>query len=141
MDTTALRKKLHRLIEDAADEKLVALFEAFSAVETGQLPWWKDPETLEELDDRLKSYVAEQGPTYTLSNMILDTYFGYLKNLDPKTKKSLIQKLTKSLENESSKTFDLTTLFGAWEDEQSSDEIIATIKNARVNNTTLESFE
>tara|TARA_R110000850_G_scaffold218852_2_gene344384 strand:+ start:4538 stop:4963 length:426 start_codon:yes stop_codon:yes gene_type:complete len=141
MDTTAIRKKLHRLIEDAADEKLVALLEAFSAVETGQMPWWKDPETIKEPDDRLKSYVAEQGPTYTLSNMILDKYFGYLKNLDTKAKKSLIQRLTQSLENKSSKAFDLNSLFGAWEDEQSSDEIIAIIKNARVNNTTLESFE
>lgn len=69
MDKTALRKKLHRLIDDAADEKLAALLDAFSSVETGQLPWWKDPETLEELDDRLKSYVAEQGSTYTLEDV------------------------------------------------------------------------
>ncbi|MEX2350281.1 MAG: hypothetical protein WD554_05325 [Flavobacteriaceae bacterium] len=141
MDTTAIREKLHLLIEDASDEKIAALFEAFNALETGGLTWWKDPESIKEPYDRLESYVAEQGPTYTLSNMILDKYFGYLKNLDTKTKKSLIQKLTKSLENKSSKTFDLTTLFGVWEGEQSSDEIIAIIKNSRVNNNTLESFE
>jgi hypothetical protein len=135
MNTTALREKLHRLIEDATDEKLAALFEAFSSVETGQLPWWKEP------DDRLESSVAEQGPTYTLSNKILDTYFEYLKNLDTKTKKSLILKLTQSLEAKSSKDIDPDSLFGAWQDEQSSDEIIAAIKNARVNNTSLESFE
>jgi len=67
MDTTAIREKLHRLIEDANDEKLAALLEAFSAVETGQMPWWKDPETIKELDDRLKSFVAELGTTYRLS--------------------------------------------------------------------------
>jgi hypothetical protein len=55
MDTTALNEKLHRLIEDATDEKLAALFEALSSFETGQLPWWKDPETIKEPDDRLKS--------------------------------------------------------------------------------------
>ncbi len=141
MDATAIREKLHRLIEDASDEKLAALFEAFNAVETGGLPWWKDPETIKELDDRLKSYVAEQGPTYTLSNSILDKYFGYLKNLDTNAKKNLILKLTQSLEGKSSGDIDLNSLFGAWEDEQSSDEIIATIRKARVNNTTLESFE
>lgn len=141
MDATAIREKLHRLIEDASDEKLAALFEAFNAVETGGLPWSKEPETIKELDDRLKSYVAEQGPTYTLSNMILDKYFGYLKNLDTNAKKSLILKLTQSLEAKSSGDIDLNSLFGAWEDEQSSDEIIATIRKARVNNTTLESFE
>lgn len=69
MDTTAIREKLHRLIADAGDEKLAALFEAFSAVEMGQLPWWKDPETIKELDDRLKSFVAEQGPNYTLEDV------------------------------------------------------------------------
>ncbi len=141
MNTNAIREKLHRLIADAGDEKLAALFEAFSAVETGQLPWWKDPETIKELDDRLKSYVAEHEPTYTLSNIILDQYFGYLKNLDTKAKKSLILKLSKSLENKSSKRFDLNTLFGAWEDEQSSDELISNIKKARVNTTSLENFE
>ena len=69
MDTIVIREKLHRLIENAADEKLAALFEALSALEKNPLPWWKDPESLKELDDRIKSYVAEQGPSYTLEDV------------------------------------------------------------------------
>ncbi|MCX2678342.1 hypothetical protein OOZ15_00160 [Galbibacter sp. EGI 63066] len=76
-----------------------------------------------------------------ISNKILDKYFGYLKNLDNKTKKSLINKLTKSIETKSKKEFDLKSLFGAWEDDKNSDEIISEIKKSRVNKTNTESFE
>lgn len=69
MDTTAIREKLHRLIEDAADENLAALFDAFRVLENTPSPWWKDPETIKELDDRLKNYVAEQELTYTLEDV------------------------------------------------------------------------
>jgi len=68
----------------------------------------------------------------TISNKILDKYFGYLKNLDINTKKSLIIKLTKSIETKSKKTFDIESVFGAWEDERTSDEIISEIKSSRV---------
>lgn len=67
-----------------------------------------------------------------ISNKILDKYFGYLKNLDTKTKKSLIFKLTKSIEKKSDKQFDLHSIFGAWDDEKSSDDIISDIKSSRV---------
>jgi hypothetical protein len=77
----------------------------------------------------------------TISNKTLDKYFGYLKNLDNKAKKSLINKLTKSIETKSKKEFDLNKLFGAWSDDRSSDEIILDIKNSRVNKTNSESFE
>lgn len=76
-----------------------------------------------------------------ISNKILDKYFGYLKNLDNKTKKSLIIKLTKSIETKSKKDFDLNSIFGAWEDDRSSDEIITEIRNSRVNKINTESFE
>ena len=68
----------------------------------------------------------------TISNKILDKYFGYLKHLDNKAKKNLIIKLTKSLETEPKKTFDIDSVFGAWEDERTSDEIISEIKSSRV---------
>ncbi|NCO64982.1 MAG: hypothetical protein GW827_13785 [Flavobacteriales bacterium] len=68
----------------------------------------------------------------TISNKILDKYFGYLKNLDINTKKSLIIKLTKSIETKSKKAFDIESIFGAWEDERTSDEIISEIKSSRV---------
>lgn len=68
----------------------------------------------------------------TISNKILDKYFGYLKNLDINTKKSLIIKLTKSIETKSKKAFDIESIFGAWDDERTSDEIISEIKSSRV---------
>ena len=41
-------------------------------------------------------------------------------------------KLTKSIETTSKKTFDINSIFGAWEDTRSSDEIINEIKSSRV---------
>lgn len=83
-----------------------------------------------------------------ISNKILDKYFGYLKNLDSKSKKSLIDKLTKSIDTKSKKDpvhpaggFDLNKMFGAWKDDRNSDEIISDIKASRVNKTNIESFE
>jgi hypothetical protein len=67
-----------------------------------------------------------------ISNKILDKYFGYLKNLDNNAKKSLIIKLTQSIETKSKKTFDINSIFGAWEDDRNSDEIINYIKSSRV---------
>lgn len=40
----------------------------------------------------------------TISDKVLDKYFGYLKNLDNAAKKHLIVKLTQSLETKSSKS-------------------------------------
>lgn len=71
----------------------------------------------------------------TISNKILEKYFGYLKNLDNNAKKTLIIKLTKSIETESKKSFDINSVFGAWEDERTSDEIINEIKSSRVEKT------
>lgn len=77
----------------------------------------------------------------TITNKILDKYFGYLKNLDNKAKKSLIVKLTESIENKPKKGFDPKSIFGAWVDNRSSDEIIADIRTSRVEKTNTESLE
>lgn len=68
----------------------------------------------------------------TISDKILDKYFGYLKSLDDSAKKNLISKLSKSIETKSKKAFDLNTIFGTWEDDRSSDEIIDEIKSSRI---------
>jgi len=68
----------------------------------------------------------------TISSKILDKYFGYLKNLDDKAKKSLIDKLTDSMERKPKKEFDPKSIFGAWVDNRTSDEIIADIRTSRV---------
>lgn len=69
---------------------------------------------------------------FVISNKILEKYFGYLKHLDNTTKKNLINKLTKSLDTKTPKPFDIKSIFGAWEDDRSSDEIIREIKSSRV---------
>lgn len=76
-----------------------------------------------------------------ISNKMLNKYFGYLKNLDISSKKKLILKLTESIENEPKKEFDLQSLFGAWEDDKSSDEIIKEIRSSRVEKSNNENLE
>ncbi|GAB3008505.1 hypothetical protein [uncultured Cyclobacterium sp.] len=67
----------------------------------------------------------------TLNNKTLEKYFGLLKGLDNLSKKKLIIKLTESLDIEEEKV-DLQTIFGAWEDDKDSDEIIKEIRESRV---------
>lgn len=67
-----------------------------------------------------------------LKNTTIDKYFGFLTRLDNLTKKRFIVKLTESIETKEKKHFDLTSLYGAWEDTRTSDEIIDDIKTSRV---------
>lgn len=67
----------------------------------------------------------------TLNNKTLEKYFGLLKGLDNLSKKKLIIKLTESLEIKEEKV-DLGSLFGAWEDNKDSDEIIKEIRESRI---------
>jgi len=70
----------------------------------------------------------------------LEKYFGLLKGLDNLSKKKLIIKLTESLEVKEEKV-DLNTLFGAWEDNTDSDEIIKEIRESRVEKSENTDFE
>jgi len=74
-------------------------------------------------------------------NRTLDKYFGFLRKLDNNSKKRLIIKLTESLETKDDSSFDLKSIYGAWDDSKDSNEIIKDIKDARVNNRDIESFE
>lgn len=67
----------------------------------------------------------------TLNNNALEKYFNLLKGLDNISKKKLIIKLAESLEVKV-ENVDLNTLFGAWEDDKDSDEIIKEIRESRV---------
>ncbi len=69
MDTIALRKQLHKIIDDAGEEKLQSLYDVIHSLENAKLPWWKDDEVLYELDSRMKSVLAENEPTYTLEDV------------------------------------------------------------------------
>lgn len=73
----------------------------------------------------------------TISNKMLDKYFGFLINLDNNSKKRLIIRLTESIETERKVNTDLSLLFGSWADDRDSDEIIKEIKDSRVDNRNL----
>jgi len=67
-----------------------------------------------------------------LTNTTIDKYFGFLTKLDNISKKKLIIKLTESIEVKEETDFDLASLYGAWDDSRSSDEIIKDIRDSRV---------
>lgn len=76
-----------------------------------------------------------------ISNKILEKYFGYLIHLDDQSKNSLIKKLTSSIKSKKNEDGTFEDIFGAWDDNKSSDEIIGEIKNSRIEKTTTENFE
>ncbi|MDO5509099.1 MAG: hypothetical protein Q4F57_00245 [Weeksellaceae bacterium] len=67
-----------------------------------------------------------------LSNETIDRYFGFLKRLDNVTKKRLIVKLTESIDVKEKESFNLASLYGAWEDTRTSEQIIKDIRESRV---------
>ncbi len=75
-----------------------------------------------------------------ITNKTLDKYFAFLSKFDTNSKKRLIIKLTESMESKDDNSFDLKSLFGAWEDSRDSDEIIKEIRDSRVNSKDIESF-
>ncbi|WP_372948253.1 hypothetical protein [Mariniphaga sp.] len=75
-----------------------------------------------------------------LTNNTIDKYFGFLTKLDNKSKKKLIVKLKKSMETKEEADIDLLSLYGAWEDSRSSDEIINDIRKSRVEKNDLIDF-
>lgn len=76
----------------------------------------------------------------TISNKILEKYFGYLKYLDNSAKKNLIIKLTKSIETKPNEVFDIKSVYGTWDDDRTSDEIISEIKSSRVEKENTSNF-
>ncbi len=67
-----------------------------------------------------------------LKENIFSEYFSFLTKLDDFTKKQLIITLTKSLNIEKKEEFDLKFLYGAWEDDRTSDEIIKDLRQSGV---------
>jgi hypothetical protein len=69
MDAIKIRKKLHKLIDDAGEEKLEALYEAMCSVDRPVVSWWEDKNVLRELDSRVASWVEEKAAVYTLKDI------------------------------------------------------------------------
>ena len=73
-------------------------------------------------------------------NKKVNSYFRLMKNWDTESKKDLIIKLTKSINDKIEDKHDFSSCFGAWDDERSADEITDDIRNSRVNNREIENF-
>lgn len=67
-----------------------------------------------------------------LNNELIEKYFGILEKFDTQSKKKLIKKLEESITVTKKSSMDIESLFGAWQDDRSSDEIIEDIKGSRV---------
>lgn len=67
-----------------------------------------------------------------LTNNTINKFFGFLFRVDNDSKKKLIIKLTESIEDKDNSKFDLNSLYGAWEDDKDSDEIISDIIKSRI---------
>ena len=75
-----------------------------------------------------------------LTNKAIDKYFGFLTRLDNSSKKKLILKLSESINVKDKGKFNLRSLYGAWEDQRDSDEIIKEIRESRIDNRNLADF-
>ncbi len=72
---------------------------------------------------------------------VADYYFELLRNLNTDNKLDLISKLSQSLKkNEKDQSMSLESLYGAYKSEQTADEIIAEIREARTFNRNTESL-
>jgi hypothetical protein len=67
-----------------------------------------------------------------------DHYFGVLKNLNANSKIDLISQLSQSLKADKIDTTSLESLFGAYQSEETADEIIAELRSPRVSNRNIE---
>ena len=76
----------------------------------------------------------------TTENKLVDSYFKVMRNWDNETKKSLIIKLTQSIDTMEKENRDFSSCFGAWEDNRSADEIIKDLRADRVDNREIEDF-
>lgn len=75
-----------------------------------------------------------------MSDKSIDTYFGFLKNLDASIKKRLIEMLQSSLKRET-KQEGIGHLYGAWDDDRSTELIIKEIRESRVDSQPGPGFE
>lgn len=78
--------------------------------------------------------------TLKINSKSIDHYFGYLTKLDNRSKKQLIIKLTKSIDENEPSNSGFDKLFGAWEDSRTAEEIIEDMKASRTPNRDIEDF-
>ncbi|MGD1895004.1 MAG: hypothetical protein ACFB15_30955 [Cyclobacteriaceae bacterium] len=71
--------------------------------------------------------------TSDLNTKIINGYLGLLKNLSPSSKLDLISKLTQSVKSDiRTQKKNLVKAFGAWDQEESADELVNTVRDSRL---------
>ncbi len=76
-----------------------------------------------------------------INTALIENYFGLIRNLSPEIKLNLIEKITKTLkENLSIKENSIIAAFGAWDSDNSADDIIIELKNSRNVNRKIENL-
>ncbi|TAE13565.1 MAG: hypothetical protein EAZ95_11025 [Bacteroidetes bacterium] len=76
----------------------------------------------------------------SLSPQILQTYFMWLRQLDVETRRTLIERLAESVQNDQVTENKTVSLFGSWQGNQTAEEILADIYANRNVERTIESF-
>ncbi len=68
-----------------------------------------------------------------MNTALMDNYYSLLKNLSHDNKLELIARLSKSMKSskKAKKEISLSSLYGSWDSEESADELITELKNAR----------
>jgi hypothetical protein len=74
----------------------------------------------------------------TSENKILNNYYNLLSGLSIRLKLELIEKLTQSIKAGLSSEYSIKSAFGAWQSEQSAEELIKQIESSRQTNRHLE---
>lgn len=79
--------------------------------------------------------------TADINTKLIDSYISLLKNMSLQNKLDLISKLTNSVKTdiEQDKN-DFYKAFGGWDENESAEELIDTIKGSRTFNRTIEEF-
>ena len=79
--------------------------------------------------------------TVDINTKLIDSYAGLLKNLSASNKLDLIARLTQSLKVEmDQKKSNFYKAFGAWDQDESADELITSLRGARTFNRDTEEF-
>jgi len=74
----------------------------------------------------------------TSESKILNSYLKLLERLSPRLKLELIEKLTQSIKLDLSKDSRMKSSFGAWESENTAEELIDQIRSSRYTNRQIE---
>lgn len=79
--------------------------------------------------------------TTDLNTKLIDSYLSLLKNMSAQNKLDLISKLTKTVQKDiEQEKVDFYKAFGGWDEHESAEELINTIKRSRTFNRTIEEF-